>query len=145
VGSEDDIRKQFGRIWPAHTANFTRFLIECRAALDGDLDLLLVLAVIGDRTFAQGRVDPAMDYNMFRMGRSATEPADINIRSISLYSGIPRETVRRKVSELVERGWVERKEDGLIVATQKAKEDLEPLTTASMRYLARMMDMFREV
>jgi hypothetical protein len=143
VETEEDIHKRFGRIWPAHTANLTQFLIDCRKAAGGDLDLFLVLAVIGDRTFAEGKADPGIDYATFQRETMLAEPVDINISSIADYSGIPRETVRRKVNDLLARGWVERKGSGFIVATSKAKTDLEPLTEASIRYLARMMEMLR--
>jgi hypothetical protein len=47
---EKNIRRNFGRVWPAHVAEFTRYLIECRKHFRDDLDLLLLLAVIGNRT-----------------------------------------------------------------------------------------------
>jgi DeoR/GlpR family transcriptional regulator of sugar metabolism len=45
--------------------------------------------------------------------------------------GIPRETARRKLNMLVEKGWVTRDERGVITAANKAKTDLAPLTQAS--------------
>lgn len=143
--SEDDVRSRFGKIWPAHTASLTRFLIDCRAAFGGDLDMFLVLAVIGDRSFSQRKADPAIDFKTFQSAPNGTSPMDINIRSISDFSGIPRETVRRKVNQLAEKGWVTRKEDGFIVATEKAKRELEPLTVSSIKYIARMLDLLREI
>lgn len=142
MNAEDEVRASFGRIWPAHVGSLTQFLIECRAAFDGDLDMFLVLAVIGDRTFSQRKADPGLDFDAFQHGVS-TPPEDINIRSIADFSGIPRETVRRKVAQLAEKGWVERKPDGFIVATAKAKQELAPLTGTSIRYLARMMGVLR--
>ena len=143
MNSNDEIRVNFGRIWPQHVGSLTAFLIDCRTAFEGDLDMLLVLSVIGDRTFSQRRADPGLDFDSFQKGSALTPPEDINIRSIALFSGIPRETVRRKVAQLTDKGWVERNADGFIVATQKAKQDLAPLTEASIKYLARMMDAFR--
>ena len=63
--TDDELRKNFGRIWPAHVANLTEFLISARLTFDGDLDLLLVLAVIGDRSFASDRVAPSMTFDEF--------------------------------------------------------------------------------
>jgi DeoR/GlpR family transcriptional regulator of sugar metabolism len=54
------------------------------------------------------------------------------------YSGFPRETVRRKINILVQKGWVTRDEGGAITATQRAKEELAPLTLTSLVYLTRM-------
>lgn len=139
---EDEIRANFGRIWPAHVASLTRFLIECRRVFDGDLDMFLVLAVIGDRTFSQRKVDPGTTFEQFRLPVQITTPEDINIRSIADFSGIPRETVRRKVAQLTERGWVTKTDDGFLVASLKAKEELEPLTETSISYIASMMRLF---
>ena len=54
--TKSDIENDFGRIWPAHVENFTWLLIQCRRHFDGDLDRLLVLSVIGDRTMAAKNV-----------------------------------------------------------------------------------------
>jgi DNA-binding IclR family transcriptional regulator len=59
----------------------------------------------------------------------------INVHSISECSGIPRETVRRKVLELQKDGWIEKHETGHLVATMKAARDLAPVTEATFRYL----------
>lgn len=59
---QDDIKAVFGRVWPKHVASLTRFLIASRAAFGGDLDMFLVLAVIGDRTFSERHANPNMDY-----------------------------------------------------------------------------------
>jgi hypothetical protein len=43
-----------------------------------------------------------------------------------------------------DKGWFERKGDGFIVATMKAKQDLEPLTLTSIKYVARMMSLMED-
>ncbi|HSM26474.1 MAG TPA: hypothetical protein VK855_00040, partial [Thioalkalivibrio sp.] len=58
-----------------------------------------------------------------------------NLQSISESSGIPRETVRRKVHDLRALGWVDRRDDGVLVVTEKAAQDLAPATEATLRYL----------
>lgn len=133
------VRKNFGRIWPMHVATLTEFLLTCRRSFDGDLDLMLVLCVIGDRTFAAKRVPQDLTYEQWSAGggRSiAIEP--INLQSVADFSGIPRETVRRKVNELLERGWVERNDSGYLAATSKAATDLTGLTEAGLKYLSQM-------
>lgn len=144
MNAEDEIRDKFGTIWPAHVGSLTQLIIACRRSFDGDLDMFLVMCVIGDRSFSARKADPAMDYDGFR-DASVTQPEDINIKSISDFSGIPRETVRRKVAQLADKGWVSRNADGFIVATHKAKTDLEPLTLVSIKYVARMMQLLRSV
>ena len=60
----------------------------------------------------------------------------INIQSIADVSGIPKETVRRKVALLVAKGWVARDPTGRLSTTRKAGRDLRIGTEASVAYLA---------
>jgi DNA-binding IclR family transcriptional regulator len=62
--------------------------------------------------------------------------AAINALSIAEYTGIPRETVRRKVNELIQKGWVTRDDNGDLVPTPKAAQDLSQSTDATLDYLA---------
>jgi predicted Rossmann fold nucleotide-binding protein DprA/Smf involved in DNA uptake len=142
--SEDIVRARFGKIWPVHVESFTRLLIEGRAACGGDLDLLLILAVIGDRSFSSRHADATLSYERFQSSPVETPREDINIRSIAAFSGIPRETVRRKLAQLEKKGWVMRKGDHFIEATEKVKHDLAPLTLATLRYLGRIASVMRE-
>lgn len=133
------IKENFGTIWPAHVETLTWFLIECRKHFGGDLDRFLVLCVIGDRTLSRGKAPPDLKYEeMMDESWVPNQPEALNTRSIADFSGIPRETVRRKVLELIDLGWVERDENDLLRATRKAAVDLAPLTDASFEYLARM-------
>lgn len=141
---KDDVKAVFGTVWPTHVASLTRFLITCRRSFGGDLDLFLVLAVIGDRTFSERHADPKLDYDTFKsVGTPGTPPIDINLRSIAAFSGIPRETVRRKIAELERRGWITRNQDGSLAATRQAAADLEPLTEAGIDYVAGMLELLR--
>jgi hypothetical protein len=132
----DDVIEHFSRIWPVHVEEFGELLVALRRHFGGDLDLMLVLAIIGSRTLPRRRVQD-MTYGEFKAGLAkGREPSVINVQSIAACTGIPRETVRRKVTRLEEKGWVERGDGGSLVATRQAARDLEPMTEASMRYLA---------
>ncbi len=137
--SEKNIRRNFGRVWPAHVEEFTRYLIECRKHFRGDLDLLLLLAVIGDRTLVASKVRKSLTFSEF-MKREFVDfqPDAINYQSIADFTGMPRESVRRKVNALIDIGWVRRTDEGFLVATQKASDELAPLTEAGILYLVRM-------
>ena len=136
---DDDIMKNFGLIWPRHVASLTQFLIDCRRSFDGDVDLFLVLCIIGDRTFSARHAPADMNFETWSRGKvEDVRSEEINIQSISDFSGIPRETVRRKLNTLVEKGWVARGGRGFVTATDKAKTDLAPLTMSSLSYLTRM-------
>lgn len=134
----DFISDNFGAIWPAHVSNLTDHLIEARRVF-GDLDLMIVLAVIGDRSLSERRTDKSLSYEqLFKERQGHPEPEDINLSSISDYTGIPRETTRRKLNDLVDRGWVEKNEKGFLKVTQKCSQDLESLTKHGMKYLDNM-------
>ena len=129
----------FGTIWPAHVSSFTWFLAKCRKQFSGDLDLMLVLATIGDRTLAARHVPADMTYEQFvggQMGHVPVEP--INIQSVADFLGMPKETVRRKINSLIDLGWVERDANGALAATAKAARELAPLTDEGVDYLGRM-------
>ena len=137
--TESDIKNDFGRVWSAHVENLSWFLIQCRSHFDGDLDRFLVLCVIGERTFASKNVPKnfTMD-DLGRLGKGEVQKEAINLQSIADFSGVPRETVRRKLRDLMALGGVERDEHGNFAATPKAATDLAPLTEISVSYLAKM-------
>ncbi len=133
--NDESLNKNFGHIWPIHVEAFTELLITLRRHFRGDLDLMLVLAVIGSRTLPPRRVQ-GLSYGDFASGRRL-DPAvnPINLQSVAECSGIPRETVRRKVLDLEAMGWVERLHGGVLRVTQQAARDLAPATEATCRYL----------
>ena len=134
----ESIENEFARIWPAHVENFTWHLIQCRRFFSGDMDRLLVLCVIGDRTLAARNVPDTLKVSDLGLGRINVPKEPINLQSIADFSGIPRETVRRKLQDLMALGWVERDERGNFAVTPKAAADLAPLTEIAIKYLARM-------
>lgn len=77
------------------------------------------------------------------LANEATPPGPLppgwgtNVRSLSDSCQLPRETVRRKVQKLVERGYLARRGDRLL-ATEHAKAALEPLTLQVYRSVARV-------
>ncbi|SDZ45030.1 hypothetical protein SAMN05444004_1155 [Jannaschia faecimaris] len=137
------IRANFQSIWPTHLAGFTRLLVKLRDRFDGDLDLLLVLAVIGDRTRPENWTPELLTYRQMTQGGSDEHRQyPINIQSVSEYSGIPRETVRRKVSVLQTKGWVTRDADGRLAVSPAAAEELEDATNDSIAYLEALLTVF---
>jgi len=126
--------------------NITRLLITARRTFGGDLDLFLILAIIGDRSFSARKADPRLSFDSWQAhDRPLVAPEDINIRSIAHFSGIPRETVRRKLDILIERGWVSRSKNKTLVATAKARRELEPLTQGALVYLEEMFRLFQQI
>ena len=84
-----------------------------RSVFGGDLDKLLIVMVVALRTAE----DPKIAHISFEealSGRLESYPSlKTNVRSIADSTGVPRETVRRKVSDLVAAGWIRREGDDL--------------------------------
>lgn len=137
------IRENFGAIWPVHLSAFTRLLTQFRARFDGDLDLLLVLAVIGERTRPEKWNPELVSFeDLARRAEDQRSQYAINIQSIADYSGIPRETVRRKVVILQKKGWVHRGEDGKLSISPDAAPDLADATGDAIAYLEKIFCAF---
>jgi hypothetical protein len=137
------IKEHFQTIWPAHLEGFSRLLVQLRTRFDGDLDLALVLAVIGSRTQPE-RWSPALTElgRMTDAYKPDSNQLPINIQSVADFSGIPRETVRRKVTVLQDRGWVTRAADGRLAVTRHSAEDLQDATRNTMAYLGSLLTAF---
>lgn len=137
----DIIKQNFGQIWPIHVKNLTELLITFRESI-GDLDLVIVLSVVGRSTMSERRAGKFLNYEkLFGEWEGLPEPEAINTRSIADYTGIPRETVRRKINELVERGWVTRDSQGSLKVTARCAKDLEATTDHGIDYLSRMLEL----
>ncbi|HHX36154.1 MAG TPA: hypothetical protein GX719_12890 [Gammaproteobacteria bacterium] len=133
--SYDKITNQFGHIFPTHVEALCELLIALRQQFLGDLDLMLILAIISSRSLPTGDAD-SMSYTDFMSDKNkkrAEQP--INIQSIAECSGIPRETVRRKVNKLEDLGFIKRDAACMLKLTSKATTQLKPATEASLRYL----------
>lgn len=105
-----------------HVAAFSKLLIALRRAHGRDLDQMLILAVIAERHFAA----------------QSHKGAPINALSVAQYSGIPRETVRRKIKQMLAKGWLEADATGALTPTPKAAADLAEGTAATRAYLAQI-------
>jgi hypothetical protein len=128
------MRMRYVEIWPKILDPWTQYLISARAAFDGDLDKMVILAVIGLMSF-QGtalgaRAPLVLSYDeLAKLDMASVAARPINIESIALYTGIPRESVRRKVHELVDRKWIAQDARGYLVVLPAAATDLEPLSS----------------
>lgn len=74
-------------------------LTDCRKTLGGDFDDLMLLAVMGQRFLQARRERDAGD-------AAAAERIWMSALRLSDVTGIPRESVRRKLKGLAARGWV---------------------------------------
>jgi hypothetical protein len=115
-----------------------------RASCAGDTDKFLILLLIGLRT-TQHRDFRAETPERIASGEIPVLPSlGLNVRSIAESLGIPKETVRRKVQELVESGWVVR-QDGTLHATARAYRDLAPVRAEIQALAARCYEVVAQL
>lgn len=127
-----------------------RHLVRTYHAFDGDLIEAIVLGEVAHHNVS------AQLHKLTDARRDLAEPQPdlgestsylpTNAFSIAQATGIPRQTVRRKVSALVERGWLLETPDGLVVSSQpfehfrdfnrELADDLLPTLNTVMRLLA---------
>ncbi|HYF23522.1 MAG TPA: hypothetical protein VD929_09010 [Caulobacteraceae bacterium] len=120
-------------------------LIAARAAFRGDLDKFAVFLTVAVRT-ARSPETRRLSLDQVLEGAVETYPSlGTNTTSIAESTGIPRESVRRKVAELTEAGWVERV-GGALRLTVRASQELTPLrervleTAAQMHHVAARLE-----
>jgi hypothetical protein len=108
---DDYLGRDVARFFYRWGGSLSSVMVRLRARYDGDLDqfLLHLLFVLTDLASAnhaaEARAKGARTVVVRRKG--------LNLLSLSEITRIPRETVRRKLTVLAERGLVERGEDGL--------------------------------
>ncbi|HBG99592.1 MAG: helix-turn-helix domain-containing protein [Rhodobacteraceae bacterium] len=127
--AEHDARP-LAAIWPVHVRAFARFLPILRAQFGGDLDAMLVMLLV-----SVGTEHPDWPSALLESGPPRGRARPTNAASIAEASGIPRETVRRKLNALHARGWIERDAAGTWRPARSAADDLRPATQATLDYL----------
>ena len=119
----------------------TSFLTVARA-VTGDLDKVLIMVTI---TLRSSRHPDFRSGKAFEDGEDAAVPGfGTNVRSVADSTGIPRETVRRKVRELEAMGWVVRDGNTLHYSVE-GYEGAAPVREAMLRMYARGYDVIRRV
>jgi PAS domain S-box-containing protein len=118
------------------------YLLAARKAADGDLELIIILLMIAIRAVAHP------DFKKLSMPERLEEVAvfpslGVNTSSIAHSSGIPLETVRRKVERLVQQGWIVRRGRDLHF-TAKAFRELKSVRDAEELLAVRYYDILRE-
>lgn len=125
------ILDRFDTIYPAYRIAFERLMVTLRQEFDGDLDSMLVLLSV---SLGTARED-------WREGLFGDAPAPrqsrlTNTQSIAETTGIPRESVRRKLAAMKAKGWVARNADGNWEPTRQAATDLRAGSAATVSFVA---------
>lgn len=110
----------------------------------GDMLLNIVIGEIGTRNVSQffksSSFDTAKDSKYYESMLDDVEEhprllRPCNALSISDATGIPRETVRRKVNALIKMGWVQQNEKGHLYLTSKVAKHFEGFLLSSIESL----------
>ncbi len=116
-----------------HMSHFlSGYLKEIHRQFNGDLGLVIVLAEIAHHSTAlHFRSEHGLDRDLVDALRDGSGKAKdrmpaCNAFSLAQSTGLPRETVRRKILELEKRGWVERSGRREVRITAKVGEVFLP-------------------
>lgn len=132
----DSLRVNYIPAQYAFVQFFSEHLVDCSRTFNGDLVQVLVLAILGQRRL-EADLSRASD------GAEAPNSMWMSASRLADVAGLPRETVRRKLSILVERGWIVRDaKGGHAIAsdgvTAKARQDLTEIEVRQTERIARL-------
>jgi DNA-binding MarR family transcriptional regulator len=124
------------------------YLADCSKVFEGDLQSMLILAIIGQSYLA--RIIDGGYRGSAPLAPPVLFGAAINASSIAEVTGIPRQTVRRKIDDLERKGWIEKNSSGgwqIAVRDQKnpVKQDLSALEARSIARLGRLVIFFHNI
>lgn len=132
-------KDNFAAVWPVPIESLIEFLARLRAAFGGDLDAALILAVIGSAEVPRHKVLPTTTYEKHRSDAGRYDyVSPVNTLSIAEITGVPRETVRRKLLLMEKRGWISRDEKGFWRVEPKGTEELAPTLKHTLDCLTRL-------
>lgn len=124
----------------------TDHLLRLNREFEGDLTAALVLGTIGHhnaRRFYDEIVSAGdSHYSALRPTAFDGHLRPCNTQSISDSTGIPRETVRRKVAWLIRRGFVRRIGRSTLFVTPAAGEHFAPFSAAMIPRFAELLEDF---
>ncbi len=96
-----------------------------RGVCGGDMNKFLIISAVAVRTTMHREFSRRSQEELLSGTISVLPTLRTTIRSITQMIGLPKETVRRKVSELADAGWLAR-EEGRIYLTALAYQKLTP-------------------
>lgn len=119
---------------------FARHLLGVRSAFGGDLVAAIVLAEIAHHNLAPLVNRARTPHELSEILRADTDSLlqillPTNAFSIAQATGIPRETVRRKVADLVRRGWIGRDHKGNLFVTSRPAVEFAAFNEARLNDL----------
>jgi hypothetical protein len=125
------VDREFNAIASEILAPLIDLLSVSRRYFGGDVDKFLLMLVVGVRTSADPKFLGLSEAQRMD-GDSPLPGLGTNMRSLAASLGMPRESVRRKVAELLEAGWLAWQERKLYL-TARAYRELAPVREALQR------------
>jgi hypothetical protein len=121
------------------------FMTVARDVLGGDSEKILLMLVIGVRTKQDPRFAKLTVEELDSGAVPVLPSLGVNVSSIAASTGIPKETVRRKVAELVDAGFLVRKGSDLrytakgYAAVARAREAIERLAARNYQTVSQLL------
>lgn len=134
--SRNIAEEHFALLWPRHVEGLIVLLTKLREAFDGDLDSALIRAVVGAALLPADKLPASFSYADLLKQRSTDFRKPLNTLSIAQVTGIPRETVRRKLAAMEAKRWIARDESGHWKIGELGADDLRPMTELSLKYVS---------
>lgn len=132
---ENLLRDNYTRIAKDLVTPVVDLLTEAQSVFAGDIEKLHIMLLLALRT-AEHRCAAELNLDSVLAGEPETLPSlSTNVKSISASTGIPEETVRRKVRALVEDGLI-LKQDNALSYTPKAAQAMEGIRRIMIRRAA---------
>lgn len=129
-------------------------LSRVRERFDGDLDAALILGEIAHYNIQKNfkkifSLDQATISGQEQSFIESSPESDLlkssNTLSISVATGIPRETVRRKIQWLEQRGWVSKDDKGALTVTAVPFEDFAEFNFEALERFIATADKLRRI
>jgi hypothetical protein len=116
---------------------FLELLVAMRKRFGSDIDSIILLSAIGQQMLADPDM-PALSHAAMERASARKWRYATNLDALARATGIPRETVRRKINALEADGLVNRLPDQTVVIGPGAAHQLAPLTQATITMLDRI-------
>ena len=131
----DAFERNYAQVQYHYVQFLTEHLADCARTFSGDLTKVLVLAVLGQRHI-EAQISAQKD-------KAAGQPSAMSALRIADVTGLPRETVRRKLEALSGLGWVEQGPDrrwqiASVAGATSLRSDLKDLDARGLQRLARL-------
>lgn len=114
---------------------FLTLLVELRHVFGNDMDKVMILSAIGQQFLTDSSLRPFTRADAEQAELAASPRRTTNIDALARATGIPRESVRRKVNELVTAGFVERPAKGGLHIARGAAARLQTSTDVTVGML----------